>query len=77
MKKKAKWFNIYDPDDILAYPLKNLNTSYKEIAYLEDKAIEVDGLLTGGTPLSHSGYFKTAEVIKLIAEFLIEISPEL
>ena len=76
MKKRSRWLNIYDPDDILAYPLKNLNTSYKKISYLEDKAIEVGGLLTGGTPLSHSGYFKTADVIKLIAEFLKEISPE-
>ena len=54
----------------------DLNTSYKKISYLDDKAIEVGGLLTGGTPLSHSGYFKTADVIKMIAEFLKEIRPE-
>lgn len=70
MKKRSKWYNIYDPDDILAYPLKNLNTSYKSISYLEDKVIETDGLLTGGTPLSHSAYFKTDAVVSLAAEFL-------
>ena len=25
LKKKAKWLNFYDPDDVLAYPLKAIN----------------------------------------------------
>ncbi|HIE64460.1 MAG: hypothetical protein ABGX83_05140 [Nitrospira sp.] len=30
LKKKAKWLNYYDPDDVLAYPLKAINPDYKK-----------------------------------------------
>ena len=38
----AKWLNLFDPDDILGYPLKPLSDSYDE-AVAEDREINVGG----------------------------------
>jgi hypothetical protein len=60
-KSKAKWNNYYDPDDILGYPLRQINRKY---AFVKDKAINVGGWLSSWNPASHSGYWTDNDFTK-------------
>ncbi|MDI3326886.1 hypothetical protein QKW35_21125 [Pontibacterium granulatum] len=53
-KAKAKWLNFYDPDDVLGYPLRQINNHYE---FIEDRHINAGGLLTSWNPLSHNAYW--------------------
>lgn len=58
------WFNVFDKDDPIGYPLKCLNEAYRSV---------VTGDVFVGTGLfglSHTGYFKSRDVHRLIAERL-------
>ncbi|MGN4457457.1 chemotaxis protein [Bacillus cereus group sp. MYBK57-1] len=68
----GEWINFYDKDDILGYPLRNIDESYAN-AVTEDKEINVGGLITGWNPLSHHAYFTDQNVIKPIVESLARI----
>lgn len=58
------WINIFDLDDPVAYPLKNLNEAYDK-AVAEDRQVN-----TGGFGVSHTRYFNDSEVQEIIAEKL-------
>lgn len=70
-KAKAKWLNFYDPDDVLGYPLRQINSHYQ---FIEDRHINVGGMLTSWNPLSHNGYWTDNDFTKpaasLIARFM-------
>lgn len=66
------WWNMYDKDDVLGYPLKTLNHRY-ERAVQEDIEVNVGGWLTSWNPLSHSHYMTDSNVIKPIADKLAEL----
>ena len=68
-REKAKWLNYYDPDDVLGYPLKSINTAYDAVVD-EDIAINVGGLLTNWTPLSHNKYWTDNDFTRPAAEFI-------
>jgi len=72
LKSAAKWLNFYDPDDILAYPLKSLSRSYDE-AVTEDLAINVGGIMQSWNPTSHSGYFDDNDFIAPVARALADL----
>ncbi len=64
--KDGQWINIFDLDDPVAYPLKNLNDAY-------DAAVDIDQEVnTGGFGVSHTRYFKNQSVQQLIAQKLAE-----
>jgi hypothetical protein len=70
------WLNFYYPHDVVAFPLKPLNSAYAE-AVTEDICLSPDGLgkkLTALLPLvgiaSHSWYFTDRQVISRIAQVL-------
>ncbi len=73
-KSKARWYNYYDPDDVLAYPLKPINDAYGKTVY-RDIAINVGGVLTSWNPASHMKYWTdndfTVPVARFIAGFLV------
>ena len=73
LKRKAKWLNYYDPDDVLGYPLKVINPEYKKVVS-KDIAINVGGIFSSWNPMSHSKYWTdndfTKPVSKLIVSFL-------
>ena len=73
LKKKAKWMNYYDPDDVLAYPLKAINPAYNAVVK-KDIPINVGGIFSSWNPLSHSDYWTdnsfTKPVAKLVSSFL-------
>jgi hypothetical protein len=63
------WWNYYDDDDVLGYPLKTLNEEYGRVVSA-DKAVSVGSLFTGWTPLSHTRYFSDRDIINPIADRL-------
>lgn len=72
-KKKAKWLNFYDPDDVLGYPLKPISPLYKQTV-TKDIPINVGGVLASWNPVSHIKYWTdndfTRPTAKFIASFL-------
>jgi len=67
------WLNLYDPDDVLGWPLQPLSTGYA--AMVEDRAINagqgaVTWMLKSWNPLSHSAYWQDGQVLEALAEML-------
>lgn len=68
-----RWLNIYDPDDVLGWPLQPLSDSYDKL--VEDRAINAgqglaNFLLNSWNPLSHTAYWTDDDVIKPLANFI-------
>ena len=63
------WINLFDEDDIVGYPIRPVN-SYCKKAVTADLNVSVGSFISGGTPLSHTGYWEDDEVGKIIAEKL-------
>lgn len=69
LKAKAKWLNLFDPDDILGWPLMELSDTYRK-AVTEDREINVGGVLTSWNPVSHSEYWTDNNFIRPVAEIV-------
>lgn len=69
LKSKARWFNFYDPDDILGYPLKPLSPEYRKVV-TRDIPINVGNFLTSWNPAAHSGYWTDNDFTKPVAKFI-------
>lgn len=69
VKSLARWYNFYDPDDVLGYPLKPVSPSYARIVDA-DTAINVGGLLSSWNPASHTQYWTDDSFTKPVATFL-------
>ncbi|HTM44194.1 MAG TPA: hypothetical protein VL137_04520 [Polyangiaceae bacterium] len=69
LQEKARWINLYDPDDVLGFPLKPLSADYAK-AVSEDRAINVGGLLDSWNPLSHNEYWTDNDVTGTVADLL-------
>ncbi|MHA1729753.1 MAG: hypothetical protein ACTSWY_13645 [Promethearchaeota archaeon] len=65
--KVDNWLNFYNKDDIMAYPISNLNAYYNIV---EDIEVNVGGFLTSWNPLSHIRYWTDKAVIKKIVDNL-------
>jgi hypothetical protein len=72
LKKKAKWLNMYDSDDVLGWPLKPLSLSYAE-AVTEDLEVNVGNILSSWNPANHAAYWVDDTVTKPIAYLLSSI----
>lgn len=70
-KKKAKWLNFYDPDDILGYPLKAINDAYRKVVN-QDIPINVGGLFSSWNPMSHTKYWTDNDFTKPVSKFISE-----
>lgn len=66
LRSAARWLNLYDPDDILGYPLRPLSQPYAATV-TEDRAVNVGGIASAWNPLSHSAYWTDNDVTKPIA----------
>jgi pimeloyl-ACP methyl ester carboxylesterase len=75
LKRKAKWLNFYDSDDVLGWPLKPLSICYADTVH-EDIEVSVGNILTAWNPANHAAYWTDDSVIKptsyLIAKVLEE-----
>jgi hypothetical protein len=68
----ARWVNVYDPDDVIGYPLKELNAAYRRTV-TEDRPVNAGSLWTGWTPLSHTGYWSNDRLATSIATDLAAV----
>ena len=73
---QAKWYNIYDGDDVLGYPISQLTDHYEGLAkegYLEDLTSDAGGLLMGWNPMSHKTYLHDDGELERLAGFIADI----
>jgi hypothetical protein len=71
-RQEARWLNMFDPDDVLGYPLRPLNAAYAKVVS-EDIAIDVGNAFIGWTPVSHTQYWTDNDFTHRVAEFLKKI----
>ncbi|HEU4851080.1 MAG TPA: hypothetical protein VFT37_02880 [Telluria sp.] len=69
-----RWLNVYDPDDVLGWPLEPLSAGYQDL--VEDRAVNagrglIDWILKSWNPLSHQLYWSDAEVLDPLEEMLL------
>jgi hypothetical protein len=67
----GEWLNLYDPSDVIGYPLGGLNSDYAAVVH--DKAVNAGSLLTSWNPASHIEYWTDNDVTVPIAESLARI----
>ncbi|GLP96753.1 hypothetical protein [Paraferrimonas sedimenticola] len=60
-----RWLNLYDPDDVLGWPVRQLGPSFK---WVEDYPTHVGGVTNGWSPLSHMAYWQDRDVIQCICD---------
>lgn len=65
----TEWVNLFDKDDVIAYPLKGLNERYAA-AVTEDVAVNVGNVITMWNPASHTAYWRDDDVVERVAEGL-------
>ena len=72
LAKRARWYNFYDKDDIVAYPLKGLSDEFN--ANVDgDFEINVGSAATSWNPACHTGYWEDKDFYKPVAEFIGEL----
>ena len=61
----ARWLNVYDPDDLLGYPIE---AAWDEMhgTRIDDVAVNVGIFPLSETPLSHSYYDKDGSFLDLV-----------
>ena len=72
LKKKVRWDNYYDKDDIIAYPLKGINDAYHSCVN-EDHEINVGGATSSWNPACHNGYWEDKDFYKPLAKYFAEL----
>ncbi len=72
LKGVSRWVNYFDPDDLLAWPLKPINAAYASVV-AGDERINVGGPVTGSTPVSHLAYWQDQKFAGRIAHYLQKI----
>lgn len=70
---EGRWENLYDRDDVIAWPLRPLNEAYRA-QVREDRAVNVGPFPWHLTPLAHTRYLDDATVQDRIAATLAEAS---
>lgn len=73
LRFKTWWYNLYDRDDVLGYPLKDVGPHYAALhdsKALRDVPVNAGGLLTSWNPASHTAYWKDEDVYKPVGRFI-------
>jgi hypothetical protein len=66
LRSVARWLNVYDPDDLLGYPLANVWDDTKGTV-IEDVTVNAGIFPLSETPLSHGFYDRDAGFVRLVA----------
>ncbi len=71
-----KWLNLYDPDDVLGWPLQPLSQGYRQL--VEDRAINaghgvIDLIVRSWNPLSHEVYWRDKQVLAALGLMLTQL----
>ena len=61
----VQWINFFDADDVLGYPIHPLGVGYEIV---DDREVNVGGLLTSWNPLSHKAYWTDNDFTVPVAE---------
>jgi hypothetical protein len=72
LREHAKWFNFFDADDVLGYPLKPLSPSYAQ-AVSADLEINVGNLFTAWTPIAHTAYWTDNDFMAPVAHLIRDL----
>ena len=76
------WINFYNKNDVMAYPLGNLNKEYNERRcnaekgkkpMLLDQQVCAGNILTKWNPISHNGYWTNRKMIRIIVKDLLKL----
>ncbi len=65
---KFEWDNFYDPDDVLGWPLRQLDKTFE---FINDYDINAGGLLTSWNPLSHGQYWSDNSVLRPLSQSIL------
>jgi hypothetical protein len=68
---KGEWINFYDKDDVLGYPIQNINEDYAK--QVKDVEVNAGNALENWHPGSHNGYWEDDEVVLPIAKSLANL----
>jgi hypothetical protein len=72
LAKRSRWYNFYDKDDIVAYPLKGLSEEFDK--HVDgDFEINVGSAATSWNPACHTGYWEDKDFYKPVADFIGEL----
>jgi len=72
LAKRARWYNFYDKDDIVAHPLKGLSDDFN--AHVDgDFEVNVGSAATSWNPACHTGYWEDKDFYKPVADFIGEL----
>lgn len=69
------WLNLYDPNDVLGFPLGGLNAAYAEAVL--DLPVTTNGVLSSWSPWSHFGYWTNDSVASAIVAALSVLGRQL
>jgi hypothetical protein len=69
--QRGEWVNVYDPDDVIASPLRPLSDAWAR-AVREDRRVGVGPWWLGWTPLAHPYYWNDRRVVTPIASQLAQ-----
>lgn len=72
LRRVARWLNLYDPDDVLGWPLRTLSDDYA-LSVVEDVPVNAGGLLWSWNPKSHTEYWGDDSVVTLVAEVVEDL----
>jgi len=70
-----EWDNFYDPDDVLGWPLRQLDPDDKTYDWVRDRPISAGNFLTGWNPASHLGYWSDKDVLNPVAQGIQALLP--
>ncbi len=68
----GEWINLFDVDDIIAWPLRCVNSSFAE-AVSEDREVHAGGLFTGWNPAVHETYARCDTVIDTVVQGIVRL----
>lgn len=68
----GKWLNIYDRDDVVAFPLKKLNDAYDAVI-TQDVDLNVGTWTTSWNPLSHVEYWVDKQVLDILVGEIVQV----
>ena len=67
---EREWGHFYDENDVCGFPLRTLNSQYRE-KVKADVAVNVGGLLTSWNPASHFGHWGDKDIVRPMAKALV------
>ncbi|PVZ10981.1 hypothetical protein [Actinomycetospora cinnamomea] len=70
-RQRGEWVNVYDPDDVIASPLRPLSDKWAG-AVAEDRRVTVGPWPLSATPLAHPYYWNDRRVVAPIASALAQ-----